>query len=256
MTKAIIGGLVLIIALTGSFFAYSKYVAAKQAQKENEEIARFSSLTFRSQPEILAKAKLKLPTRFRIDPPELEFLKTFPFQENLVTRIGSKKEGTHYGPVGPLIYSERSGRLEQADTRTPIYSNSRIIRVSEPLSIDGYKYAKNEAGDLEVTTRALAALEHIEEIKADRYGNPGYVLRNRREAYIRITTAWRDNRWMITSVTPEGTTGLEAWTSTGGNMSVVDPSVNLIPTREGDYFTVSQSDIDRSAFYGPHPINQ
>jgi len=156
----------LLLLLTGIgagvFFGYpqfSAWLAERQrievAQKEEAEIDRFSRVTFDADVDSYGNVYLKLPTRFRVIPPDVETLNTFPYRDKAFgTKKLDKKSGYTqpvYGPDGRISFGGEWTR----------YSKPQHVRMQRVSKVTKYSYSKNEMRQLIVEVDFVGVFQII-----------------------------------------------------------------------------------------------
>lgn len=162
--KIVLPLLFLIGIGAGAFFGYPQYAAwaeerrkIETAQKENEEIDKFKSLKFTADVESYGDAYLKLPTRFRVLPPDMDTLNKFPFAEKVIGIAKTQKSEGYIQPTIDLTTGEQNGGSFVKYTPG---QHARMIKVSRLIN---YTYSKNEQRQLVADVYFVGVFQTITE---------------------------------------------------------------------------------------------
>lgn len=213
--------ILLLVGIIGGagVFGYIKYSdhlenqkKIELAEKEKKEIEDFKGLFFDPNTESPAIAIAKLPTRFRIAPPDLDMINKFPFREKLVMK--TKPEVIQQGYTAPSYYGGTViGRSGDATFTTggmtgggnwakfSSASESRMLKVKK---ITGYSYNKDSLNNLTIGVGFIGEFQYIvknpESVRGCSDQRIDCIQSYIEEGYGSLTAAWVNDSWEINNV--------------------------------------------------------
>lgn len=210
--KIILNVLLLMGLGVGGFFGYQKYSEWSEEQRkieiakqEKQEITNFLEVNFevdkykydRVDRLSFSENVMKIPKPFRIEPPELMILNTFPYSEKTTKKIDPKSLGKSSTTINT------GSRLETLTTEK--FTDPKEYKMSKVAKILGYKYSKNSIKELVCEVQVEA------EILYSVFSNEEWKKQNNapHSGKGKIILIRRNNKWELSAINISSGTGAD-----------------------------------------------